>query len=421
MLRLLIIKISLIAKTLGFLSRLSGRGEGTSINGLIVEKYFPSILKYYNKKYKKVVFISGTNGKSTSRSAITNILESNNLTVCSNARGANIYRGIAAALLEDTRANGSLKSDYLILEVEEATLPRLSKYIQPDILLLTNIFRDQLDAYGEVDKTLSYFKEALDTYSEIKSNTSIVANMDDNKLLSSIEGWDQATYGFGLSDDLNNLDYEKSEEVVFNFNQTYKIESFENNLATSTEGEFEWTLEGVYNLYNAIAAIAVVRQILNNSHDIFKGLATLEPMFGRGEEFKLEGDKTAKLYLVKNPAGFNQVLDLINNNYGDNSLLAIGINDNIADGRDVSWLWDVKFEQFIDNNNWNNRIFTTGSRRLDMLARLNITNYNTDLSQAQDISTIVNTFLSSEYKRLIICSTYTNVKEVRDGLNNQTN
>jgi UDP-N-acetylmuramyl tripeptide synthase len=153
--------LSFFAKFLAFFSCLTKRGSGTALPGYIVETKFINILAKFQHEYEEIIFISGTNGKTTTRAVLVEMYENSGFRVCTNRGGANIIRGIASSILLDLDIKAKPKSQILILEVEEASLPILTLYLQPKILILTNLFRDQLDAYAEIDKTLSYFEETL--------------------------------------------------------------------------------------------------------------------------------------------------------------------------------------------------------------------------------------------------------------------
>ncbi len=419
---ILVIIVSYFAKIIRLLSKVLKKGSGTSLPGLIVETKLPFLVKYWNNKYEKVIFITGTNGKTTVRSLLNRIyLEAGNKTV-TNIGGANIMRGIASSLLFDLDIFGKVKSKILILEVEEATLPKLTKYLKPDQLILTNIFRDQLDAYGEIDQTLDYFIESINN-----SNPQIIINADDDKLLNILDWNQKNVIGFSV-DSKDKPGFEKSEVSSFQIEKLFTATNLEfSNFQTSfdiysaTDKLFEvndFNLSGVFNVYNLLAVFSSLPQNFNKKH-IQKSIAEFNPVFGRGEVISLK--KNHRMFLVKNPAGFDQVLDLINTNCSSKKVnLVIAINDKIADGRDVSWLWDVNLEKFIRNQKLGN-IITAGSRGLDMLVRMKYA--GAEINQKNNFKNIneLGSFLDSTQDDYIILATYTAMREIRDELSIYTN
>jgi lipid II isoglutaminyl synthase (glutamine-hydrolysing) len=413
--------VMVIGRTLSMLSILFKKGSGTSLPGLIVERWNPEVIRFFNNKYSKVIYISGTNGKTTTRSILVDLLEKNDIKVCSNRGGANILRGLASALISDLSWNLKIKSQYLVLEVEEATLPKISKLISVDNLILTNVFRDQLDAYGEIDTTLKYFVEFLNN-----QNCNVILNGDDPKLLEitskitnpkqfiKIDSEDTPKYEGSVSIpvisdySINNVSYEKG---FMTFDYIDKSRPVVTKYTTQ--------LSGVYNLYNILFALVMAENLkLKNIIDIIR---KFEPVFGRGERFEINGATTI-LYLVKNPEGFNQVLQFIIKSFKNQNLtLNFLVNDNIADSRDVSWLWDVEFEKyrqkFVESNIQLNNVFVGGSRGDDILLRLETANFHVldTGNNLGSISNVVDNIVQNSSDNIVF-STYTAMLEFRNEL-----
>ncbi|MEI6728583.1 MAG: MurT ligase domain-containing protein [bacterium] len=439
--------LNIFAKLISFLSRALGKGSGTSLPGLAIETKYPKMLAYLVKNFEEIILISGTNGKTTTRSLLVHIYESNGVSVCTNSGGANLIRGIASSLLANL--NIFLKPDAVvgIFEVEEASLPILTKYIKANKLILTNVFRDQLDAYGEIEKTVDYFSQSL-TNLGVKKHTAnnelvkkskkfnstsalprelrgfrLLINSEDPRLLELATGFDIEPIGFSLAT-LEKPKYEGDEQDV---NLKYNLIAeniITKNLTTSFEVRVNnkihkviSKLPGQYNVYNILAAFILGYD--NFGDRVVESIEDFEPVFGRGEKISV-GDSEIILFLVKNPAGLNEVLKLLEENYQDKVLnLAININDNIADGKDVSWLWDVDFEEFKHNQKLE-KIYTSGSRGLDILLRLEyagfevkLENYKSSLSQLLDSMLTENT-------KFIVLSTYTATMELRNLISKKT-
>jgi lipid II isoglutaminyl synthase (glutamine-hydrolysing) len=362
------------ANIISSLSRLLGKGSGTALPGYFVEKYSPWLLEPLLKNYEEIIVITGTNGKTTTRTILSHIYKSLGKSVVTNSGGANIIRGIASTLLQDKSLFGKAKHKIAILEVEEASLPILTKYCKLNTLILTNIFRDQLDAYGEIDTTLGFFTTAITQ----GMPTRIIANTDDKKLLSSIpSAYQNRLEGFAVTDPTADLPTYESIELSSNiypntFVNAEKMSTTQTqtHISIDTPGarlEATISLLGVYNVYNTLAAIMASYPQFGNS--ALSVLASYKPAFGRGESIHIN-NASIQLMLIKNPAGFEQVLDVIHtSNQNKPVSVAILINDNTADGKDVSWLWDANVEQFVKNQaiHW---VRTGGTRGLDMLIRL---------------------------------------------------
>ncbi len=429
-------------------------GNGTTWSGLIFEKYCPSAISLLANKGSKIILISGTNGKTTTRSMLVKIYEDQGIKVCTNRGGANIFRGVAAALLSNLTLAGQPNAQNIILEVEEATMPILTRFITPNKIILTNIFRDQMDAYGEINTTLEYFSRALNNLKN--TNFDLIINKDDSKLLSILNKKrpNINLVGYGINDKNVILpDYELSEnifdigfqksfvanninskslEVNFDIKKNisesvnlYVKEDFK-DLNSNIKGEIEsaqtfavkTSLLGVYNIYNILAAFATSYDDFGTR--IIDSLESVPPVFGRGEKVMLPNGSQIIMLLVKNPAGMNQVFDLIKTNFESRDIgLNFLINDNIADGRDVSWLWDCNFEDLVPNLDKSAVVKTSGTRGLDMLLRLETAGADVSLQNNFDkIARLVKNLIEKENPQKIelVLATYTAMLEFRSEL-----
>jgi lipid II isoglutaminyl synthase (glutamine-hydrolysing) len=405
-----------LSKILYRLTLLTKRGSGTSLPGLFIEKYIPWILGYFNGRFDEIIMITGTNGKTTTRALIAHIYEANDVNIVTNRGGANIFRGIASSLVLDVDILGRTKSKTLILEVEEATLPKLTKYIKPHKIVFTNIFRDQLDAYGEIDHTLDFFRKALENCND---NIEIIINQDDEKLLTILPP-DKLVTLFGLGDSIQKPQYEKNNIAVsvdpysiflatdvkigLNGGTDIEIQNAGNDYTINT------LLPGNYNIYNVLAAIAVTFPKFDQNS--FEPISHFQPVFGRGEEITV-GSAKFYMHLVKNPAGFDEVLNFIRSTNQEQPInIAFLINDNIADGKDMSWLWDINIEDFILNQEIA-KVYTSGQRGLDMMLRMEYGGANTSISNHySNMENMVDEFSKSD-KVYYILSTYTALLRAR--------
>ncbi|CAA7600693.1 tetrahydrofolate synthase [Acididesulfobacillus acetoxydans] len=371
-------------KLSGALLKLLGR-TGTTLPGAVAQRLDPACIAHLGASLPEgVLLVTGTNGKTTTANLLANILRAAGKDFAFNQAGANLVTGITGALLQDTGWSGRLRVPLALLEVDEATVPKVCAQITPRLAIITNFFRDQLDRYGELDTTVRLVRNAL------PRATALVLNADDPLV---------AQFGIGRSDkraaDPSGVMHQgviyygveripessavsgetrearfcplcgaPLEYTLFHYGQLGLFAcpscSFRRPLphlqaqqVRMEEGKlyfrvgvnaYEVALQGYYNLYNALAAVAAAVQLDIDGEAIARGLREFVPQAGRMERFLLlEGEVT--LALVKNPTGFNQVIHTVLNGGAAGIRLLIAINDLAADGRDVSWLWDVDFER----------------------------------------------------------------------------
>ncbi|MBI2405141.1 Mur ligase family protein [Candidatus Gottesmanbacteria bacterium] len=373
--------VCLISKTLRL-------GAGATWPGEIALRLDPAILQKFSKQQKNIILIAGTNGKTTTVKMVETILRYKGLSVQHNASGANLNNGLVSAFLTDAGWNGRLTSDYFIFEVDEATLPNILKTLMPNIIVLTNLFRDQLDRYGEVDVIAEKWQEALlklDTGNQsIKMHqTVVIINADDPHVVLVGEKLATTVKYFGLEDAslfLPNMQHATDtiycprcgSRLTFGgvyFSHLGKWACGKCRLTHPRvdviSRDFPSPIEGVYNRYNTLAAAMVAKEVEISDHDIREALKNFTPAFGRMEEIDAEG-KRVKILLSKNPTGFNESLRTVLSSKQKGPILLV-LNDRIPDGTDVSWIWDVDFETL---KNYKEKIFVCGDRQYDLGLRL---------------------------------------------------
>lgn len=363
--------VVLFSKLLTFLLRLTNRGGGTTLPGLLVEMYFPNVFSKLIRQIPKKIVITGTNGKTTTQTLLVSMLQEAGYKVASNISGANLSRGIISSLMNQANILGKLDYDYAVFEVEEGTFPKIATELDASIIVVTNLFRDQLDAYGEIDKTKEYILEAINKTKEAK----VILNANDPRVLEIGKEIENKTLYFGLNkEDQRHFAYEGEQVAKVAMKRNVLTATnirVNNDLSSSFDIKTEkieinnFKSPGVYNVYNALAAIQIALTEKLTIEDIQSAFDKFEPAFGRGEEVKIER-KLIKMLLIKNPAGFSITLQMLNKIEVKD--LFILINDNIADGKDVSWLWDSKIELINDISPKN--IVLSGTRAEDMLLRL---------------------------------------------------
>ena len=383
------------------LSRGLRRGGGTTLPGDIARWVDPSILTKLSRSLGEgTVVITGTNGKTTTAALLRHILEAQGKQVVANQAGANLIFGVTAAMVNRTSWSGELPASIGLFEIDEASLPRLVQEIAPGTIVVTNLFRDQLDRYGELETTASHIRRALIQGPE---GVTAVLNADDPMVAALGDDLPRVVYA-GL-DDPSLLQPELSHGAdakfcprcgsPFVFDGVYfghvghyhcpradfarpspdinassiAIEGMERMRLRINDGpqsvNVEVPLSGLYNAYNIVLALAAARAV---GVPLAKGAAALRdftPAFGRMERITVDG-RAAVLLLAKNPTGFNEVLRTAIQ-FGHATSFLIALNDRIADGQDVSWIWDVDFEQL---KTVAQHIVVSGDRALDLRVRL---------------------------------------------------
>lgn len=363
--QILFIFIVWAVKLTTLILKVSGKGRGTALPGLVVEKYYPKIIPYILTKPSITILITGTNGKTTTRTILANILQQDGKVV-QNRSGSNLIRGIISELINQTDYLGRLDAKYAIFEVEEATIPRLSNMLSPQQIIVTNLFRDQLDAYGEIDRTQKFIQAAIKNCPD----STLILNGDDPRVRQLNLAMPNTTYYYQIAKQYKNLFAYEGEKTDISL----KNSSIAKDLVIKEDLTSEFMLDdrkimlqlpGYYNVYNALAAILSAQLLGISDSKIMNAVQNTLPAFGRGELIKYQ-DKHLQILLVKNPVGFNLNLDLLRTLPHTNIVFAL--NDKIADGRDVSWIWDSNVEliQAIKPA----QIICSGLRAADMLLRV---------------------------------------------------
>jgi UDP-N-acetylmuramyl tripeptide synthase len=371
----------------------------------VAERVDPALLtKLTGQLGEGAVIVGGTNGKTTTTRMVADVFEAVPWNVVHNRSGSNLVRGVIAAFVQEASFTGSIGGDIGVIEADEAALPELIRRVQPRIILLNNLFRDQLDRYGELDTIAKTWKTVL---TDLPAETTVIVNGDDPTLVAISDDMRARRVCFGLDEENHRLDSlpHAADAAICRFcgsdlgyhalyvshlgdwfckgcgrkrpDLDYVGSTIELHGVTSlsmriTEApddahDVQIGVPGLYNAYNALAAAAVAREVgvswdvITNAFDAFRSA------FGRIERLTYKG-RELTLALVKNPTGFNEVLRMLTAETGGLQLQTmIAINDLDADGRDVSWLWDVDFELLAEGNG---DLFTTGLRGPDMANRL---------------------------------------------------
>jgi UDP-N-acetylmuramyl tripeptide synthase len=429
-------------KATGALSRISRRGGGTTLPGDVARMIDPNVLSKLSADLTNgSIVITGTNGKTTTARLVTWLLEGAGHKVVSNRAGANLIFGATAAALDKAGADGKLRADWGVFEIDEASLPKAVEEIKPRATLVLNLFRDQLDRYGELESIAKKIESAL---SALPDNSTAILNADDPRVAEIGLGLPKPPLWYGLDDttvaahelphaadartcpkcgaslhfeavyvghdgvyECPNHDFKRPTPAITA--KSIKLPSFYRFSADIEDTRVEVQLGGLYNVYNVLAAFVAARTLGLEPAYIAERLKNFRAAFGRQERVEFRG-RILNLVLSKNPAGFNETLrTAVELAKGENFL--IGLNDRKADGTDVSWIWDVDFELLKTKAK---TVVPAGNRADDMAVRLkyagvDATQPETDPGRALDL--LIKTTNEGDIAHLLC--TYTAMLDLR--------
>jgi len=428
------------ARLVGRLSRAAGRGGGTTLPGKLVWKLDPAAVDALSARLDQgVALVSGTNGKTTTTAMASSILAPTR-TLAWNNSGANLASGIASTLLD---ADGA---DLGLLEVDEFALPELMRRTHPRVVCLGNLFRDQLDRYGELEHIAERWRDAV---AGLAPEATLVANADDPLVAGLAEGRESRLL-FGVDDPRrarNGLQHASDSKYCIRCGHPYRYDaayvghlgayrceacghgrppldvaareiepdgldgvSFELH-APDGSLRVRLAVPGLYNVYNALAAASLGLSLGVALDDVVAGLERFRAAFGRFERFSV-GDRGFLLLLVKNPAGANEALRTLEEG-GVPPVLVVALNDRIADGRDVSWIWDVDFEPVLEGAE---HIVVSGERAAELALRFTYAGFPRDrLELVSDLQAALDRGLelTPTGGELAVLPTYTAMLELR--------
>lgn len=412
---------------------------GSSLPGKLALRIDPKVLDQLAKDYQ-VVVITGTNGKTLTTALTVNILRQEFDSVLTNPTGANMVQGIVSTFLSAKAKKGDTK--FAVLEIDEASLREVTKYIKPELFVFTNIFRDQMDRYGEIYTTYKLIVEGAS-----QSPDALILANGDAPIFHSVKTINpQKFYGFDHLPDKEQLAHYNTDNVLCpncqhilhykmltyaNLGKYYcpncsfkrpaldyrltELTAMTNKQASFVIDEEPYQIEvgGLYNIYNALAATAVAEHYHVAPEKIRAGLAYDEKVFGRQEVIHI-GEKECTLVLVKNPVGLNQVIDMIGLTPDSFSLVCL-LNANYADGIDVSWIWDGNHEAFADMEI--PAVIAGGDRHKDMALRLTVAGIPAEkITEVASIDDTIQKIQQLPTKHVYILATYTAVLQLRKRL-----
>ncbi|MFH1187060.1 MAG: Mur ligase family protein [Candidatus Levyibacteriota bacterium] len=412
-----------LGKTLSYISKLINVGSGSTWPGHIALKINNNFIESIFKKSKtKIILVAGTNGKTTTSKLIKAILEKDGRTVFQNVSGANLLNGIASSLIHESNLSGKLNSEFAIFEIDENILPLILKLLNPDYIVCLNLFRDQLDRYGEINSIAENWKIALN---KPYLKATLILNADDPTIAYLGKTVVRKVKYFGINDKTISINsFQNAADSVFCLNcksrLSYKETYFSHlgnweclnckykrpNITLSKSNLYP--LLGVYNRYNTLAAFLLTREIGIPDKLILKALKQFKPAFGRQEIITVK-NKKVQIFLAKNPTSFNESLRTVNDLKGKNLLLVL--NDNIPDGQDISWIWDINMENLIKNYH---NVTISGLRVYDLALRIKYSDkkkFNIETNLKKAIFSALKTTTNEE--TLYILPTYSAMLDIR--------
>lgn len=417
---------------------------GSSLPGKIATKINPDLLSELAKDYR-VVLITGTNGKSVTTSMTVNILKQKFNHVMTNDTGSNMLQGVVSSFLQDAK-NKEIENKIAVLEVDEASLRRVTEFITPEVILVNNIFPDQMDRNGSPENVYDLILEGIS-----KTPDSLIMLNGDAPILNSkpMEN-KQEFFGFSLknSNHIIKDTEDKKENICPNCGKKLEYSSliysdlghydcpncgFKRPKLTNTINEIiEMTTEsasfkindyiytipvaGLYNIYNALAAYSIGDYFGLEESSIEKGLDSMTRMFGRQEVIKV-GNKDVRMNLIKNSVGLNEVINLIDIEQKDFSLIII-LNDNFADGKDISWIEEGDFDKF--KSMPVKEIYVSGTRQEDLMNHLINQGFSAkELKPLEDSKEIIEAIKNMQTDKVYILTAYTSMMDLREEMFSQ--
>ena len=411
---------------------------GGNFLGKIAYDWDRNIFKYF-KVDCPVIAVTATNGKTMTNNTIGHVLKTAGKKVLSNTEGNNMETGILSTILKNCTLTGKIKADYLVFEVDEGYVPVVFKDFRLDTLVILDFFRDQLDRNGEVESLILRINEFLKTY-----NGNLILNNDDpnvarlgkanpnnkNVKYFSVEKYEFATPNLKEAGEgkfcpfcSTRLEYEyyqyshigkfKCPNCNYGENEIYKLGTdidLKNRTFKVDNIEYKIRFNSIYNIYNFVAVIACVSLYNIETEFIQKALANFVLNNGRLEEVQIKNVPTV-INLAKNPTGANVSLRILNEDDNEKELLFV-LNDNMADGFDVSWIWDINF----DNLNNVSRIVTSGKRAYDIAIRIKTSGFDANkIEPYLDLDEAVKSLYSNNKKKYVIAN-YTSLQPTRKAL-----
>lgn len=417
--------------------------RGSTLPGKLALKIDPNILSVLTKNYE-IIVITGTNGKTLTTALTVGILEKAFGPVVTNPSGANMITGIVSTFLKAPKTRTPQKK-FAVLEIDEASLPKITEYIKPSLFVFTNIFRDQMDRYGEIYTTYDFIVKGAEN-----SPTATVLLNGDSPLFNSKKLVNKVKYyGFDHEEHTPTHAHYNTEGIVCprcHHILAYKMNTYANlgnyicvncgfarpsldyKLSELTEitntssrfvidgNSYKINVGGLYNIYNALAAVSVAEYFGVPAEKIAAGFNESKAVFGRQETLEIDGKKVT-IVLIKNPVGANQALEMMKLANYPFTLINL-LNANYADGIDTSWIWDANFELLREMEI--DQIITGGARASEMARRMRVTGFDADkISERDNLASVLRDIKSVKTSHVYILATYTAMLAMRELLSKE--
>ena len=434
----------IVSRLARWLLRKLGKG-GTNVPGVIAHKLCPGILKTLSKGVK-IILVTGTNGKTTTTRMIEQCLIESGIDYFTNKSGANMDTGIITEFVVNSTVGGKCKYSYALLECDELAFHKVSRYADIDYVVVTNVFHDQLDRFGDVSHTLDGLYKGIENIpnavvclnADCSLSTSLAERISNEIVFFGLDcpiykdkvnevsdapycikcgkeyTYDYITFGHLGKYECKNCGYKKPETPVSVSaivcsdvdSSTVKMKIREE------EATIKINLPGGYNIYNAAACATVCNAMGMDTDSIKSGLESFQCGFGRMEKFHIE-DTDIRMILVKNPAGANQVLSFLYN-ITEPSVFVVGLNDRYGDGTDVSWIWDTDFEMLAAMGDKLKGVIATGIRYDEMAMRFKYAGIPTEkIKVISDYNDLLKEMVESDAP-VFIMPTYTAMLDIRE-------
>lgn len=403
-------------KSIIFISKMLGK-KGSSGPGSVAMKISPGLVKRLASQVRhEIIAVCGTNGKTTTNNLLCELLEQRGYKVVCNKVGANMLPGVACCFISKAKLNGKLDCDYAAIECDEASLRHIVKHIKPHKIIITNLFRDQMDRYGETEKTAALLNEAIEKVPDV----TLILNADDPLCVSL--GKEKNCLYYGIDQDCSSKNITETREgrncpvckteLEYSYYHYSQLGNFKcpgcdfkrpecdysaDNINLESGISFDVNYKqsklnlsldyrGFYNIYNVLASFCAYESAGLSIDNINSVYNNYKPQIGRMETFTING-KNVVLNLSKNPAGFNQAIATLVSDIRKKDVL-IAVNDNPSDGCDISWLWDMDCENL--NNANINTLVAGGMRKYDLALRLKYAGFENVQAKENNKETLLN-------------------------------
>jgi len=424
-----------VTKLLIFLGKLGGK-KGSSTPGRFAFKICPNILSDLSSQVQGgIIVVCGTNGKTTTNNLLYSTLVAQGKKVVCNNVGANMLEGVATAFVNSCNLFGKIDADYACIEIDEISTVKVFEYLTPKFMVITNLFRDQLDRYGEIDITIDYLTRALSK----SKNTTLILNADDPLVVALGKNVGNKCIYFGVSEDAHiSLNETKEgrfcsfcgEELTYNYYHYSQLGDYachkcgfarpqvdfpainvnlDNGISFEVDNRrISVNYRGFYNIYNILASYSVATSLGLKLDNLNSVLGEYKPQIGRMETFEI--GKPVIFNLSKNPAGFNQAISTVICDKRKKDVIVI-INDNAQDGKDISWIWDVDFERLAGSNV--NLFTASGIRYNDVMIRFKYAQLD-NLLDISDAQKAITNSLQTDAEVLYVLVNYTALFSTQD-------